>query len=35
MQPMLSGERLNGHQLIAKVIEGVMFVDGVLEEAAG
>lgn len=26
--------RLNGHQLIAKVIEGVSFVDGVLNEAA-
>ena len=25
--------RLNGHQLIAKVIEGVPFVDGVLNEA--
>jgi len=26
--------RLNGHQLLAKVIEGVKFVDGVLEEKA-
>lgn len=26
--------RLNGHQLIAKVIDGVQFVDGVLNEAA-
>ncbi len=26
--------RLNGSQLIAKVIEGVKFVDGELEEAA-
>ncbi|HXK36351.1 MAG TPA: IS256 family transposase [Candidatus Paceibacterota bacterium] len=29
-----SWRRLNGHQLIAKVIEGVKFVDGVLKEAA-
>ena len=26
--------RLNGHQLLAKVIEGVKFVDGVIEDKA-
>jgi hypothetical protein len=26
--------RLNGHQLIAKVIEGVKFINGELKEAA-
>ena len=26
--------KLNGHQLIAKVIEGVQFVDGEIAEAA-
>jgi len=34
MEAERSWRRLNGHQLIAKVIEGVKFVDGMLKEAA-
>jgi transposase-like protein len=34
MEAEKTWRRLNGHQLIAKVIEGVKFVDGELEEAA-
>ena len=34
MEAERSWRRLNGHQLIAKVIEGVKFVDGELKEAA-
>ena len=34
MEAEKTWRRLNGHQLIAKVIDGVTFVDGELEEAA-
>ena len=34
MEAEKTWRRLNGHQLIAKVIDGVKFVDGELEEAA-